>query len=120
MVELSDAEIYIMNIVWKNGQATSFDILKKVKEDKKLSKNTIRTLLARMVKKKAIYIHEKYGKTYLYKPLINRNEFLRVEKSNFLKNIYRGTLECMMLNFVEEEDLSKDEVDELLRKIEED
>ena len=37
MVKLSDSEIYIMHVIWTNGEATSFDILDKVKEDKKLS-----------------------------------------------------------------------------------
>lgn len=85
MIKLSDCEIYIMHVIWTNEETTSFDILDKVKEDKKLSEKTVRTLLARMVKKKAIYISSKTGKTYTYKPLIDKNEFLRVEIDKFLE-----------------------------------
>ena len=117
MVKLSDSEIYIMHVIWDNGEATSFDILDKVKADKKLSENTVRTLLARMVKKKAIYISEKNGKTYTYKSLINKNEFLRVEGNSFLENIYAGAMNNMLLNFVKDKKLSKQDVQDLLDKI---
>ena len=117
MVKLSDSEIYIMHVIWNNGEATSFDILDKVKKDKKLSENTVRTLLARMVKKKAIFISEKNGKTYTYKPLIEKNEFLRVEGKNFLENIYDGALKSMLLNYVKDRKLTKDDVKDLLEEI---
>lgn len=119
MVELSDSEIYIMHVIWANGQATSFDILDKVRKDKKLSENTVRTLLARMVKKGAICIGEKIGKTYIYKPLIDKNEFLRVKSNNFLENIYEGAMSSMLLNFVKDKKLSKKDVKDLLDKIDE-
>ncbi len=100
MVKLSDSEIYIMHVIWEKGEATSFDVLDKVKKDKKLSENTVRTLLARMVKKKAIVIDSTNKKTHIYKPLIEKNEFLRVEGKNFLENIYEGSIKSMLLNFV--------------------
>jgi BlaI family penicillinase repressor len=117
MVKLSDSEIYIMHVIWDNGEATSFDILDKVKQDKKLSENTVRTLLARMVKKKAICISNKNGKTNTYKPLINKDEFLRVEGRNFLENIYDGAMKSMLLNFVKDKSLTKEDVRELLEEI---
>ena len=120
MVKLSDSEIYIMNVIWDNEKATSFDILEKVKEDKKLSENTVRTLLARMVRKKAICICEKNGKTYTYKSLIDRDEFLRIEGNNFLENVYEGAVKSMLLNFVKDKKLSKEDVKELLEKIDDD
>lgn len=120
MVKLSDSEIYIMHVIWDNGEATSFDILDKVKADKKLSENTVRTLLARMVKKKAICISAKNGKTYTYKALIDKNEFLRVKGSSFLENIYAGALKSMLLNFVRDEKLTEDDVKDLLDEIHKD
>ncbi len=119
MVKLSDSEIYIMHVIWDNGEATSFDILDKVKKDKTLSENTVRTLLSRMVKKKAIYISEKNGKIYTYKSLINKNEFLRVEGNNFLQKIYAGAMRNMLLNFVKDKKLTEEDVQGLFNKIDE-
>lgn len=119
MVKLSDSEICIMHIIWKNGKTTSFDIIDEVKKNEKISENTIRTLLARMVKKGAIKIVEKQGKTYIYESCINENEFLRKEGNNFLENIYKGAIDSMLLNFVKENKLTKKDIEDLLKRIEE-
>jgi len=102
MLKLSDSEIYIMQIIWKYGKVTSFDILDEIKNDDTISENGIRTLLGRMVRKGAIRITEKKGKTYIYEALINKDDFLRKEGNNFLENIYQGAINSMLLNFVKE------------------
>lgn len=118
MIKLSDSEICIMHIIWKNGKTTSFDIIDEVKKNNKISENAIRTLLARMVKKGAIKISEKQGKTYIYESCINENEFLRNEGNSFLENVYQGAINNMLLNFVKEKKLTKKDVEDLLKRIE--
>ncbi len=117
MLKLSDSEIYIMQIIWKYGKVTSFDILDEIKNDDTISENGIRTLLGRMVRKGAIRITEKKGKTYIYEALINKDDFLRKEGNNFLENIYQGAINSMLLNFVKENKLTKKDVHELLKRI---
>lgn len=119
MIKLTDAEIYIMHIIWKNRETTAIDILEQVKKDKKLSENTIRTLLGRMVKKGAIQIVKDNGRIHIYKACINKNEYLRSEANSFLDNIYQGAISSMIFNFVQDERLTKKEIEELLKKIEE-
>lgn len=117
MLKLSDSEIYIKQIIWKYGKVTSFDILDEIKNDDTISENGIRTLLGRMVRKGAIRITEKKGKTYIYEALINKDDFLRKEGNNFLENIYQGAINSMLLNFVKENKLTKKDVQELLKRI---
>lgn len=119
MVKLSDSEICIMNIIWNKKRATSFDIIDIVKKNNKLSENTIRTLLARMTNKGAIRICEKQGKTYVYEPCINQNEFQKNKGNSFLEEIYQGAVNNMLLNFVKEKKLTKEDIKELLDKIDE-
>lgn len=90
MIKLSDSELYIMNIIWSYKNVTSFDILNIVEEDKKISCNTVRTALGRMVKKKAIAIAGKNGKIYTYEPLIDRNEYLEFELNKIIDFFYHG------------------------------
>lgn len=118
MIKLSETEIHIMQIIWKYGKTTSFDILEEIKNDDTISENTIRTLLARMVKKGAIKITDKKSKTYIYEACINKDEFLRKEGNNFLETIYQGAMSSMLLNFVKENKLTKKDVEELLKRIE--
>ena len=117
MIKLSDSEIAIMQIIWKYGEATSFDILDEIEKTNELSPNTIRTLLGRMVRKKAITIIDKKGKVYIYKALIDKEEFQKVETESFLKNIYDGSIKKMLLNIIEDNNLSKKDVEELIKMI---
>ena len=119
MVRLSDAEICIMNIIWEKGTATSFDIIDSVNRSQKISEKAIRTLLARMVKKGAVEIKRKEGKTYIYRPIINQDEFQRFEANNFLEDIYQGAINTMLLNFVKDNKLTKKDIEDLLNKIDE-
>lgn len=118
MIKLSDSEICIMHIIWKNGKTTSFDIIDEVKKSNKISENAIRTLLARMVKKGAIKITQKQGKTYIYEACIDEESFLRNEGNSFLENVYQGAINNMLLNFVKDNKLTKKDVEELLKRIE--
>lgn len=118
MIKLSDSEICIMHIIWKNGKTTSFDIIDEVKKSNKISENAIRTLLARMVKKGAIKITQKQSKTYIYEACIDEENFLRNEGNSFLENVYQGAINSMLLNFVKDNKLTKKDVEELLKRIE--
>ena len=84
-MKLSKCEKYIMSEILNAGEVTSFDILDKAKVAKKISENTVRTLLTRMIKKKAICISAKNGKTYTYRALINKDEFFKMEVEEFLE-----------------------------------
>ena len=119
MIKLSDSEIYIMNIIWNNGETTSFDIIDEVKKSQKISEKAIRTLLARMVKKGAIQKVSKSGKTIIYKAVIDQGDFQRKEGNLFLEDIYQGSINNMLLNFVKEKKLTKEDVEDLLKKIDE-
>ena len=101
MIKLSDSELYIMDIIWYYGKVTSFDILDKVKEDNIISPNTVRTALGRMIKKKAIAIVEKNGKTYTYKSLIDKNEYLSFELKKIIDIFYNKDCKKFLIDIME-------------------
>ena len=86
--------------------------------DQQMELNLVLFRIETLNEKKAIYISEKNGKTYIYKPLIDKNEFLRVEGNSFLENVYEGAVKSLILNFVKDKKLSKDDVKDLLDQIE--
>lgn len=113
MVKLSIAETYIMNIIWKKKEITSFDVLARINIDKKMSKNTVRILLARMVKKGAIKVKEKIGKTYIYIPLLEKEEFQRKIAQDFLENIYNNDIKLMILNFFKDNKITLEDIEDV-------
>ena len=116
MVRLSKSEIYIMYVIWEKGDTTFFDIVEKVRKDKKISENTIRPLLARMVRKKAIYKCDKKGRTHVYRALINKEEYIKYETNLFTENVYEGDVKGLLLNLMKDKKLKKDVLEDVYNK----
>lgn len=116
MVRISDAELEVMKIIWEEKEVTSLEIIKKL-ENCKWNDNTIRTLINRLIAKKAVGISKKEGKTYTYVPLIKENEYKMKRSINFVKQFYNGSLNDMMLNFIDAKEMSKEDLQYLMDKI---
>lgn len=113
MIKVSDAELEVMKILW-NGNQTANYIVEKLQEIFSWNESTIRTLIGRLQLKGAIKIIQKNGRIYTYSSCINENEYKLVESSNFIKKIYNGSINNMLINFVKNKDLTKKELQELI------
>ena len=118
MVRISDAEFEVMKIIWEKKEVTSLEIIKRL-DGHNWNNNTIRTLIGRLIAKKAVGISKREGKTYTYVPLIKENEYKVKRTKSFVRQIYDGALDEMLLNFVDSNELSKSELKVLLHQIEE-
>ena len=118
MVRISDAELEVMKIIWEKGEVTSLEIIKRL-DYCKWNDNTIRTLINRLIAKKAVGISKKEGKTYTYVPLIKENEYRAKRTKGFIGQFYHGSVNEMLLNFVEENEVSKNDLQFLIDKIDE-
>lgn len=116
MPKISEAEYEIMKAVWKNAPISTNEVVE-LFEGGNWSPKTVQTLLARLVKKGALG-YEKRGRAFVYSPLIDEEEYRREESSSFLKKFYNGALNSMVLNFIDGDKLSADDIDELTRILE--
>ena len=116
MPKISEAEYEIMKAVWKNAPISTNEVVELL-EGGNWSPKTVQTLLARLVKKGALG-YEKRGRVFVYSPLIDEEEYRREESSSFLKKFYNGALNSMVLNFIDGDKLSADDIDELTRILE--
>ena len=116
MPKISEAEYEIMKAVWKNAPISTNEVVE-LFEGGNWSPKTVQTLLARLVKKGALG-YEKRGRVFVYSPLIDEEEYRREESSSFLKKFYNAALNSMVLNFIDGDKLSADDIDELTRILE--
>ena len=116
MPKISEAEYEIMKVVWKNAPISTNEVVE-LFEGGNWSPKTVQTLLARLVKKGALG-YEKRGRVFVYSPIIDEEEYRREESSSFLKKFYNGALNSMVLNFIDGDKLSADDIDELTRILE--
>ena len=111
--KISDAEWEVMKAFWmKSAPCTANDIVEALADNTDWKPNTIKTLIARLVKKNALGYKEE-GRNYRYYPLVPEEECIKAENRSFLLKVYDGALKPMLVNFLQEEQLSPEEIEEL-------
>lgn len=110
--KISEAEYEVMKVIWENFPISTNEIIEKFENKSEWSPKTIQTLISRLVKK-GIITYKKQSRVYIYTPLISENEYINQESKSFLDKFYDGTINSMVLNFIEEDALSDEDIDEL-------
>lgn len=110
--KISESEWEVMKLLWDKNPLTSDKIIDELSVKKDWSKQTIKTFITRLNKKGAIY-YEKVGKSYNYYPTFTEKECRRCENKSFLKRVYDGSLKILFANFIEQENLTEEDINEL-------
>lgn len=112
---ISDKEWEIMKILWASSPLTAQEIIASLtSQDPSWHPKTAKTLLNRLVKKKAL-AYQQDGRAYLYRPLVHEGDCVRAEAESFLQRVFGGSLQPMIAHFVEEKKLAPEELAELKR-----
>ncbi|TKC19138.1 penicillinase repressor BlaI [Robertmurraya kyonggiensis] len=109
---ISESEWEVMNILWNHAPLTANEVIASLQESTDWKPKTIRTLLDRLVHKDVVGVH-KDRKIYTFYPLYSQDECQRAETESFVKRIYRGALKSMLVQFIQEETLSDEDIKEL-------
>lgn len=115
---ITDAELEIMKELWENKQLSLNGLTEKLNEKEPKNKNTIKTLLYRLIEKGAVKSINKNQKENEFKANISKEKYLKKENQSFLNKLYNGNTSNMLLNFVENKEISKEELKKLMEMIE--
>lgn len=118
--EITDAELEIMQVLWKNRECNLTTITQELSRNENKNKNTIKTLIHRLIQKGAIESQKINNKEVVYVPKINKKKFIKKESNSFLEKFFNGNTEKLLLNFVEEKKISKEELKKLIDTLEQD
>lgn len=116
--EITDSELEIMQVLWKNGDSSLGQIVEELDKTKKRNKNTVKTLIYRLVDKGSVSSKNTGGLGFCYKAEIAENEYLKKENKSFVEKLYKGNVQKLLLNFVEDKAVSKEELRRLLDMLE--
>ncbi len=115
---ITDAEWEVMNVLWEQSPRTANDVIETLAARMKWHDTTVKTLLSRLVKK-GVVKYRPEGNRYLYSPVIPRQRYIREESATFIDRVFGGETTPMLVHFVKNSNLSKDEIDELRRILDE-
>ncbi len=99
----------MLAVLWKRAPLTTAEIVEALSSSKGWSRGTTRTLLARLVRKKAVGCRLD-GHRHQYRPLIEEKVCVRLESRGFLERVFAGESADMLLTLVEETQLTPDQI----------
>lgn len=113
---LTRAEMEIMAILWDNSRGmTTHEIIEHYPEPKP-AYSTIATFM-KILTNKGFVTHRKRedsGKTFFFYPSITRQEYTRKFMAGVKHTLFEGSLKSLISFFIEEEEISDEEMKDIL------
>ncbi|HEV7689352.1 MAG TPA: BlaI/MecI/CopY family transcriptional regulator [Hyphomonadaceae bacterium] len=111
-MQISEAESRIMEALWKKAPLTGDQIVAQVASKNDWAAGTVRTLITRLLRKKAI-AGAKEGEAYVYRPLIARSVWVSMESQGLLDKLFKGEVAPLVAHFAEHRQLSAKDIKQL-------
>jgi BlaI family penicillinase repressor len=109
MPRISESEWEVMKVLWERSPLTANDIVEVLSRRASWQRETIRTLINRLVRKKAVRF-EKKGRQYHYYPAVAESDCIKAQTRSFLRRFRAGAVEPMLAAMVEEQRLSAEQI----------
>ncbi len=116
-MNLPSAESRIMEVQWRRGLLTTDEIAAEVSGPQGWGEATVKTLVNRLLKKKAIGSEREAGR-HSYRALIRRADYVEAESQGLLDRLFEGRLTPLVAHFAEHRKLKPDEVKRLKKLLE--
>lgn len=116
--DITDAELEIMQVLWQKKECSLNEIIESISNDIPKNKNTIKTLIRRLMLKNSITSRKIGLKDTVYVAKVDEKKFLSLQNENFLNKLYDGSTNKLLMNFVENKKISKEELESLIEILE--
>ena len=116
-MSISAAESQVMEALWRLGPMTSDELIAEVGATQGWGAATVRTLIHRLIKKKALESIRAEGRAS-YRPLLQRADYVQAESQGLLDRLFDGRLSPLVAHFAQHRALEPEEIADLKRLIE--
>lgn len=116
MEKLSAAEEQALQALWELKEANIKSILEQLKAP--VPPYTTLASTVKNLEKKSYISSRLVGNTYLYRPSVTEDEYKKRFMGQFIKTYFDNSYKDLVNFFVNEKNLSKDELEEIIRLIE--
>jgi len=116
---LTEQELEIMKVVWERRASTVRDVYEALREKRSTAYTTVMTMMniletkGHLVKRPA-----PDGRAYVYEPVQAKAQVISGMVQDFLDRVFNGAAQPLLLNLVRDHKLSKEDLEEVSRQIE--
>lgn len=107
-----------MNVLWQRAPRSAEEVLGEVGPIQNWQEGTVKSLLNRLLRKKAIHA-ERDGRRNLYTPLLKREQYIQQESKGLLDRLFGGRVAPLVAHFSEQRKLSKKDIADLRKLLQE-
>ena len=97
---LSEAEWEVLKPLWARGPMAARDIYAEIPDYRQWAYKTVKTMLARLVKKGAL-TYDQVGNSYLYRAAYTRDEMTEAATGSFIERVFDGAFRPFVAHFVQ-------------------
>lgn len=116
MQQISESELVLMNIIWEHGGSALYSVIMDALEQEHSGwkKNTVLTLLSRLVEKDYLKTN-KIGRRNKYIAVVSRQEHQAEQTHQFLDKVYGGDVKDLVSTLLRQDILTAGELSEIER-----
>src|SRR5260221_9228623 len=115
---LTPPELAIMKIVWRLGSGTVRDVYEALRARRRVAYTTVMTMM-NILETKGYLKKDTHDRAYRYRPARPERSVISAMGREFVDRVFDGTSRPLLLHLVQQEQLSDDEREALLRLIRE-
>ena len=110
---ITEAEWTVMEVLWEHAPLTGSEVAKALAPRTGWAVNTVRTMLSRLVEKGAVTCDGNEAGVRVFSPAFERDALVRAESDSFLKRVFQGSTQPLLVHFASRSNLSPDEIEQL-------
>jgi BlaI family transcriptional regulator, penicillinase repressor len=116
--DLTPAEFNVLKALWALGRGSVAEVRAELAaRGSDLAYTTVMTLLGRLAQKNAVVV-DRAREPFLYKAAHRRESVLRDRLRDFVRDVFDGEADALVLRLVEDETLSRTELETISKRVE--
>ena len=110
--EISDAELTVMQILWKSDKAMKVQEVCDDPECQKWEYRTVATLLLRLTEKGAVKMTKVNNVNY-YTPVLDKADYTKSQTKTFIQRLYNGSVKELAVSLFRSEEMTDADIEEI-------
>lgn len=109
---ISEAEHAVMEVLWDEAPLTASEVHERIDPARRWSDRTVKTMLSRLLAK-GVLAHEEDGRRYLYRPTVEREDYVAVESRRLVDRLFGGRVSPLVAHLADRDELSEEDIAEI-------
>lgn len=114
--QLGRVQLLIMQVLWDKQRATAREITDTINESEPIAHSTVQTLL-RGLEEKGSVSHEAEGRTFIFFPLVEEENFKQSATTDLVERVFGGNAAKLVAHLLNDKNVSRKEINEIRKLI---